>query len=317
VLFVALTLLAAPVPQAVAQDPARPEPEELWRQFPLDDAQSNPQTPAEPSSAPVSPPKSPSTGDEGRDRSQTVQIAAIVLTMALVLILTTGMLAYATHGPFDVRAGLALRGWFRQIGDAVHAARTDQRQHSRASRLRRRLTVAGEALLRRTRALGSNLREQTAARQTPRPRTGLALGGRFETFTRSGESTADEELENLKADEQLEKLKAKLDLGPASTGSSGNDQLDILKAKRSERAPVDAEGPGDVETLKAKLARSAVAETARNVQKAKGKAKLDLADDAKEEEAPVSVYADGSGGTAGEPQTGRATDPLAGTNTGR
>jgi hypothetical protein len=302
VLLVALTLLVGPVAEAVAQPPTRPEPGELWRQFPLDSAQSNQKTTDEGRSAPVSSPTSRSTGDEGHDRSQTVQIAAIVLTMALVLILTTGMLAYATHGPLKLRTGLGLRRRFRETGAGLRAALTDEQQHGVASRLRRRLTVAPAAYLRQMRVAVSNFRVRTVSADAQRSANELAiLTQTLDTYlARRRESTEDEE---------LEKLKAKLEVRPASTGRPADDQLEILKAKRGKRAAFEVERREEVETLKAKLSRG--------VEEAKGKAKLDLAGERAEAEAPASVYAGGSGVTAGEPETTSTADSLARTNTGR
>jgi hypothetical protein len=249
VVVVALSLLAAPVPKAVAQAPARPEPGELWQQFPLDNAPSDKQAPAERGSAPqVSPPTSRSPAGEGRDGSlPTVQIAAIVLvlTIGLVLMLTTGMVAYATRGQLELGIGGVRRrlGRFRQSVDAARRAGIGERQLGVASR---RLMSAAVARLREMRAMVSNVRERAVSAHTEStPNELAALKETLDTYltSRTGESTADE---------QLERLKSKLDVHPVSTSSPAEDELEILKAKRGKR-------PDEVETLKAKLTGHAAA----------------------------------------------------------
>ena len=345
VVLVAFALLAGPLPKAVAQEPARPEPRELWRQFPLDSEPSNQQAPTERRSAPrVSAPTNRSTGEGGRGRSlPTVQIAAIVLTMALLLMLTTGALAYATRGQFELSVdGLKgrRRRAFRQFIDAPRAARTGGRQFAVANRVRRRSMRAAAAHLREMRAMAANLRKRIVA-------NGGALKANVDarTVPADTESTASE-LGTLKerldmyfapgksestADDELENLKAKPDVHPASTSSPADDALEILKAKLGKPAgPVDVERPDEVETLKAKLAGNAAAAeaetTTRNVLKTKLvergappktsskktvsvaslKAKLDVRDEAANDQAPVSVDIDASDATAEEPQTGAA-----------
>jgi hypothetical protein len=68
-------------------------------------------------------------------------------------------------------------------------------------------------------------------------------------------------------------VKAEFDVRPASTSSPAEDELEILKAKRGRPSgPVDVERPDEVETLKAKLTRTAAeteGETTRNVLKTK------------------------------------------------
>jgi hypothetical protein len=300
-----LALLAAPVPQAVAQAP-QPTPEELWRQFPLNSAPSTQQAPAEPRSAPaVSPPTRSDGNDGGAGSLETAEIAAIVLTLALVLTLTTAMLAYATQD--RMRLGIAelrRRGrGFWQPRDASRAVRTGRREDEVEKRPRRRSTGAAAVRLRELRATVSKLRERTVLADSKR--TANEVAARPQT---PGSDFAP--AEHTVADEELERLKAKLDVHPAPTRSAGDDELEILKTKRARPAAVDVEHPNEVETLKAKLAAGAAADT-RSVAKGKSiergappntsskgaaavdslKAKLDLTDEAPNEKAPVSVSA--------------------------
>jgi hypothetical protein len=252
VALVALAVLAAPVPKAVAQAPARPEPQELWRQFPLDSAPSNSEAPAGRGSAPpVSPSTSRRTAEEGRDGSlSTVQIAAIVLTVAFLLMLTTAVLAYATRARFEFDLG-ALRNRFRGF--------------SRSRAAPRALRARGPRY--ELRRIASNMRErilpadpQSTANEVAALEEALDayLAGRAEERT---------------ADEELETLKAKLDVDSASASSPAEQELEILRAKRRKPGDtVDVERADEVETLKAKLAGNAVTtegETAtRNVLEA-------------------------------------------------
>jgi hypothetical protein len=206
VALVALVVVAARVDQAAAQAPARPAPQELWRQFPLDDAPSKSDARAERAAS-----------EQGRDGSlSTVQIAAIVLAMGLLLMLTTGVLAYATRAQFD----LDLRGAGR--------------------RLRRpwRSRAVPEAL----RAGG----RQRSADELAALEEALAsyLAGRV-----PAESLPDDELERLKAkldvypatetgvaDHELEVLKAKRGAPGGSVGRELPDDVETLKAKLAGNA---------------------------------------------------------------------------------
>ena len=136
--FVAFALFATAVPEAVAQPPS-PEPEELWRQFPLESERSNAQVSTNRESAPrVSTPTTGTTAEGGRDGSvESVLIAAIVLASALVFMLTTGALAYAARGPVALRAVRRLRpSWLQFPKVLALAARANtaepERKTSRA-----------------------------------------------------------------------------------------------------------------------------------------------------------------------------------------
>jgi hypothetical protein len=300
-----LALLAAPVPQAVAQAP-QPRPEELWRQFPLNSAPSTQQAPAEPRSAPAMSPPTRSDGNDGGAGSfETAEIAAIVLTLALVLTLTTAVLAYATQD--RVRLGIAelrRRGRrFWQPRDAARAVRTGRREDEVEKRPRRRSTGPAAARLRDLGATVSKLRERTILAGSKR--TAHEVAARTQT-----PGTDFAPADDTVADEELERLKAKLDVHPPPTRSAGDDELEILKTKRARPAAVDVGHPNEVETLKAKLAASAAADTHsvvtdKSMERSAPpetsskdaaaveslKAKLDRTDEAPNERAPVSVSA--------------------------
>jgi hypothetical protein len=222
------------VPEAAAQAPARPKPQELWRQFPLNDARSKKQAPAQPSSTPRVAPSTPrSPADEGGDGSlPTVQIAAIVLAMGLLLMLTTAVLAYATRGEFGLDS--------RRLRRLPRGLWPSGAARDAIGRVRYRLD-----------SLVSRFRERAVPADT-------------DTGTEAGPLSAlDEALEAYLAsrvwerteDEELELLKAKLAVRAASAGRPADQELEILKAKRGQPGGrVEAERPDEVETLKAKLA---------------------------------------------------------------
>jgi hypothetical protein len=251
--LVALAFLAAPVPSAVAQEPARPEPQprELWQQFPLDPERANQEEPAGRRSAP---PTSRSTGEEGGDRS-TVKLAAIVVAIWLmVMLVMTGTLAYASRGDFaltleDLRRR---RRRLRRFRDVLHAARTDGRQFGVAIRARLRSLRGAATRLRRTAA---NLRTRTGSVDSESAAHGVAaLTERIDAYFASGKGESP-------AGDEVERLKAKLDHA-ASTRSPADGEHEILKAKRGKPAgSVGVERADEVETLKAKLAGNAVGKT--------------------------------------------------------
>jgi hypothetical protein len=119
VAFVLLAVVALPVPSALAQPPARPDPQELWRQFPLEQAP--------PKTQPESPsPASSTTDEEGRG-----WIVAIAVTAGLLLVVVIGLFGYVS------RAQVALRreDVTRRLRSAVA---TNGQRFGVASRARRR-----------------------------------------------------------------------------------------------------------------------------------------------------------------------------------
>jgi hypothetical protein len=222
--LVGLTLLAAPLPAAVAQEPPPRDPRELWRQFPLDSQPSNQQAPAE---RPSTPPASATIGtvDEARDGSRrTVQLAAIVLVLALVLLATTGVLA-------------------SQLVDAPRATGIVRRQVGNANASLRRAIHAAAAIL----------RARTVAGDTESMRSeGGVVQRSLDAYFASGKGDS-------AADDDLRSLKAKSSVHPGSTRSLADDELEVLKAKLGKRTAPNVERPHEVEALKAKLAGGTMA----------------------------------------------------------
>jgi hypothetical protein len=347
--LVTLALLAVPVPDAVAQAAPRPEPTELWRQFPLNTERSNPVAPADGArTSPASGPRTGSTAERGRGRRlSTFQLAAIVLTMALALILTTGVLAYAQRG----RLGLATKRRRRRfnrwsIRDFVDALRADRRARLRvgpahATLRRAKRTAAGEVHAMRARAASlhaqivsevSTLKERVAARTVPT----------------NHEAEANDDVGNLKdrvdlyldpakrmstAHTKFEAVYAESDPRLAPARSPADDELEVLKAKLGKSAaPVGDHRADEVETLKAKLGRDAFTGesemTTRNLLKRKLaerraplkaglrevdnvaslKAKLEVPNGPAKDAAGAAVEVDTRDTSAGKPETGRATD---------
>jgi hypothetical protein len=242
--LLAVTLCAAHVPEAVAQPPDRPRPQELWRQFPLD---------SEPSKAGLETPStSRNRAEEGGDGSlPTVQIAAIVLAMGLLLMITTGVLAYATRGELQIGMRsirrMRTRSWrYSVAADAPAARGRRERLGSLASNLRDRAVRAGKE---------SGANALSAVQE--------ALDAYLASRAKARESTPVEE---------LERLKVKLDVHAASASGPAAQELEILKVKLGKTG-VAGERPGEVETLKAKLAGKRVAKagetTTRNAPEAK------------------------------------------------
>jgi hypothetical protein len=296
--LVAFALLAGPTPGAVAQTPPRPEPRELWRQFPLDTQRSTRQAPAErESTPPAAASTTGGTAEEGRDGSiVTVQIAAIVLAMALVLMLTTATLAYALRGSFEFgayRRRRRLTPSFPEFVEAPPTAETERparrepsakRTDRIPSRARRRVKRAAAAkslasIVSEVDALKAKLDMDAAPKkpESPAHHRIERLRERLDMYFASAknESTANDEVETLKAKldlhpapaksesiahDELETLKEKLDVQPAYSESAPSDELQTLKEKL-EMQPAPAKSgstPHDeLETLKAKLAKQA------------------------------------------------------------
>jgi hypothetical protein len=270
--LVAFALLAGPTPEAVAQTPPRPGVQELWRQFPLETRRSTRQAPAERESTPAAA-ATGVTAEEGRDGSLvTVQIAATVLAMALVLMLTTATLASAVRGSFQFgayRRRRRLTPSFREFVEAPPNAETERPERKEPSAKR---TVRVPSRARRgvkraaaAKSLASIISEVDA----------LKAKLDVDAAPKKPGSTASDEVENLKAKldahpapaksqsiarDELETLKEKLDMQPAHSESAPPDELQTLKEKlemqpspaKSESTPHD-----ELETLKAKLAKQA------------------------------------------------------------
>jgi hypothetical protein len=299
--LVAFALLAGPTPEAIAQTPPRPEPQELWRQFPLETRRSTRQAPAERESTPAAAAFS-GTAEEGRDESLvTVQIAAILLAMGLVLILTTATLAYAVRGSFEFgayRRRRRLTPSFHKFVEAPPNAGTERPEHrepsakrtvripSRAHRGMKRAAAAKSlgSIISEVDALKAKLDVDAAPKKPESPAHDRIkrLRERLDMYFASAknESMASDEIESLKAKldmhpapakrqsiahDELETLKEKLDVQPAHSESAPPDEFQTLKAKLGMQPSPAKSGstPHDeLETLKAKLAKQAAFDNA-------------------------------------------------------
>jgi hypothetical protein len=270
--LVVFALLAGPTPEAVAQTPPRPEPQELWRQFPLETRRSTRQAPTERESTPAAA-ATGGTAEEGRDESLvTAQIAAILLAMALVLILTTTTLAYAVRGSFEFgayRRRRRLTPSFHEFVEAPPNAGTERPEHREPSAKRTvRIPSRAHRGVKRAAAaksLGSIISEVEA----------LKAKLDVDAAPKKPESPAHDRIESLKAKldmhpapakrqsvahDELETLKEKLDVQPAHSESAPSDELQTLKAKlemQSSPAKSGSTPHDELETLKAKLAKQA------------------------------------------------------------
>ena len=270
--LVAAALLAAPTPEAVAQPPSQ-GPRELWRQFPLETRRSTPRAPAERGAAlGVSLPTPGVTPGEGTDRSvgPPVQTAAIVLAMALLLMLTTGVLAYAVRGEFAFGALGRRRRIALSFADFLKSPPVEARPHPETEWPERREEPNGKRLVRdpgrpRRRAkraavasitsevdaLTAKLDVDAAPRKTERPTQDRIerVRERLNIYFASAKSagTRNDEVESLKAKldanrapapksegiphDERERLKEKLGAQPAYTESASQDELETLKEK--------------------------------------------------------------------------------------
>jgi hypothetical protein len=270
--LVVFALLAAPTPEAVAQAPPRPEPRELWRQFPLETGRS----PVERESTPeVSVPTTGSMPGEGTDGPDAaVQIVAIVLAMALVLMLTTGLLAYAARGQFEF--GPSPRRRLRRLAQSFPEFRAappvkapphaeterPERKEPNAKRMvrgsgrpRRRANHAAAvsavaSITSEVDALRAKLDVDAAPKKTESLTQGSVerLRERLNLYFASAKSagTANE----------VESLKAKLDVPPAPAKSESipHDEREKLREKLDvQPAHIESAPPDELQTLKEKL----------------------------------------------------------------
>jgi hypothetical protein len=262
--LVAFALLAAPTPEAVAQAPPRPEPRELWQQFPLETGRSNSRAPAERESTPeVSVPTTRGTPAEGKDGSvATVQIAAVVLAMALVLMLTTGVLAYAARGQFEFGFSPRRRRRLAQSFREFRAAPpVEVSPHAETERPERREPNAE----RMVRGPG---RPRRRAKRAAAARAVASITSEVDALRAKLDVDAAPKKSEGPTQDRIERLRERLNMyfGSAKNVGTANDEVESLKAKLDvHRAPAKSESiPHDErERLKEKLgAQPAYAETA-------------------------------------------------------
>lgn len=268
--LLAFALLAGPTPEAIARTPPRPDPQELWRQFPLDTQRWTRQAPAERESAPpVAASATGGTAEEGRDGSLvTVQIAVTMLAMALVLMLTTATLAYSVRGSFEFgayRRRRRLTPSFHEFVEAPPNAETErpERREPSARRTFRIPSRARRSVKRPTAAkpLASIISEVDALKEK------LDV----DAAPKKHESPAHDRIQRLRArldmhfasaknettaSDEVESLRAKLEMHPAPAKSQriAQDELDTLREKLDvQPAHNESAPPDEVQTLKEKL----------------------------------------------------------------
>jgi hypothetical protein len=290
--LVVFALLAAPVPPAVGQAQPRPDPRELWQQFPLDTGRPNPQAPAErESTPPASAPTPGGTAEEGQDGPlPSVEIAAIVLA----LLLTTGALAYAGRGAFELGTHRRRRRAFQEFVDAPRQPETggegrtepSGKRTVRMPRLARRRAERAAAaksvvgIVSEVEALRAKLEVGAGPKKTETPAHDRVkrVKKRFPmyfTSANNNQRTANDEVESLKAKldvhrapaksesiphDERERLKEKLGMQPAYTESASRDEVQTLKEKLGKQAAAPkgvSTTHEELETLKAKLAKQA------------------------------------------------------------
>ena len=289
--LVAAALLAAPTPAAVAQAPSS-EPRELWRQYPLETGRS----PAErESTLEISMPTPGGTPGEGTDRSvgPPVQTAAIVLAMALLLMLTTGALAYGVRGQFGAigrrrRLAFSFAEFLKSppVEAPPHSeTKWPERREPNGKRIvrdpvrprRRAKRAAVASITSEVDALTAELDVDAASKKTESPiqdrieRLRERLNIYFASAKNGG--TPNDEVESLKAKldahraaaksegtphDERARLKEKLGTQPAYTESTSHDELQTLKEKLGTQASAPkgvSTTHKEFETLKAKLAK--------------------------------------------------------------
>jgi hypothetical protein len=345
VALVGFAFLAAPLPQAAAQEPARPEPRELWREFPLVEGErSNPQGTAERGRAPAPAPTDRSAEAEGSGGSLSAAwIAAIVLAAALVLYLTIGALSYAAGGRLNLsiddlrgRRGRAFRNSVTVlrppgiVGLQLALANRAPRQTARAGatqmrEMRRAASSLGRRIFGKAAALKPNLHAppvpadtESTANEPSTVKDNVAMylpplkpestpAGEAEPETLEAEAEVDS-APTSPADDELEILKAKLARSAASAGvERAEDEVETLKAKLAgDAAATEGDTTGNV--LKTKLVEGGA--PAKSLPRETGdvaslKEKLDVRDQAGTDHPPSSINADS---TVDEPQARRAAN---------
>jgi hypothetical protein len=286
--LVALALFGAFAPVAAVKASPRPEPTELWRQFPLETERSKPVGGAERGPAASKPaPTTGQTAGEARTRPfSTLQIAAVVVGLAFLLILMTGVLAHAGHGPLAPAIRRRERRLERSFRDFLDAPRSDPIPRQRvavvpaAVRRAKRTAEAdvnalGDAagrlyarLLSEVGALKTHLAARMSATQDE-----LRSSDELGALERDRYSDADK---NAGApDAPPETPKATRGEREAPARSPADDELEILKAKLGKPgAPVDDDHVEEVETLKAKLSDDAAKTTGEEARRDQLKRKL-------------------------------------------
>jgi hypothetical protein len=247
--FVLFAVVAIPGPPALAQPPARPEPQELWRQFPLEQAPPNTQAPESEPAPQGSSPTSPTTAEEGDGSFANARTVAIAVTVGLLLLLMVGVRASVSWA----QVPLGREDVARRLRSVVA---TNGQRFGVASRARQRsLKRAAAQGLREMRRIAANVRNETVPASAEATRNELArLKEMLATYVARGPA-------ERSADDHVDKLKAKLEVQPPTSGTE-HPEVEILKAKRGEPAGSgDAAGLDEAAMLKAKLADNVAGKT--------------------------------------------------------
>ena len=278
-MVVALFCVAAP---AGAHAAPRPDPAPVWRNFPLQVQPSSSGNSAErPPTSRASSQTRAREVQEGRgDSVVTIQLAAIVLAVALVLV--TIMAFFSTQVEIFRADGTRQTG-VEAARDALQRAMTRVAPVSEAAsavgaRARERIASAGAALKERHHARVDAKRAEpepgavqaAGSESPPDDAEGSEVPGLAATLEALATARAAADVATLKDrvdvylesvtsegrdDAELDGMEAKAD-GPSERSSTdADDELEVLRAKlQKPTAAVDDSGRDEVEKLKAKLA---------------------------------------------------------------
>lgn len=345
-MLVTLAVSGIAASAAGAEATPRPEPTELWRNFPLEAAQNrNAVERARTGSAASAPepPRSTTTG-EARDRSSRpiLQIALGILAGALVFLAVMGILVFVGQGQREsgIRRGTRRREWSfrdfvdgaspdasgRRLGAALPSAfrRTKRRAKAdvhalgdAASALSERVVADLGALKAQVGARIAGSHEEPTAVANPRPpRLDDDPGAPKEKTATQPSPTANlagdprGDSERTPSDDELEILKAKL--GKPAAPPVGDDQVDIERLKAKLARDTGVEETADTSLLKTKLAKPQAAGEPR-ARKATdvvpSKAKLELEDGSSERRPEAASKTDPKEAAHRLPGEQRAEEP--------
>jgi hypothetical protein len=217
-------------------------------------------------------------GERTDESGTTAPTAAIVLTMALVLMLTTGVLAYAARGKLEFWAWGRRRRLAQSFFDLLEPLPVEEASEAQTHPPERRESnaepmVRGPSRPRRRAKREAAMTVASITSEVDALREKLDVG----TAPKKTESSGQDKIERLRerldmyfasaknpgtANDKVESLKAKLDVTrpPAKNESVPDDERRRLKQKLAMR-PADAESAShdEIQTLKEKLGKQAAA----------------------------------------------------------
>ena len=211
-MFVLVAVVAVPVPPALAQPPEGPKPEELWRQFPLEQAPPDTQAPARPEAA-----------ENGDGSFASVGTLAIAVTVGVLLLLLAGVFVSVNWA--QVPLGREARRWRTAV------AANGQRLGLASRAGGRSLQSAAAEWLSVVRQVATHVRQQSVP----------AAVNEFARLKETLATYVARPPDNGPADEPVEKLKAKLEVESVAEVETlkaklgtGLDEAELLKAKLAE-----------------------------------------------------------------------------------